>query len=113
MDEINVNDKLNLTQAQKNYLFQIIEKEVAKETMNLIEKLNKQIYSIDSKLTKQTNEIDKRLIDLNEKQKMLFDSTTALPDHGNYIIQPVLYENRVLTAATSADDDNESITDNY
>ncbi len=42
-----------------------------------------------------------------------FDSTTALPNHGNYIIQPVLYENRVLTAATSADDDNESIKLDY
>ena len=42
-----------------------------------------------------------------------FDSTSALPDHGNYIIQPILYENRVLTAATSGDNDNESIKLDY
>lgn len=42
-----------------------------------------------------------------------FDSTSVLPDHGNYIIQPILYENRVLTAPVSADNDNDAITLDY
>ena len=36
-----------------------------------------------------------------------------MPDHGNYIIQPILYENRVLTAPVSADNDNDAITLDY
>ena len=42
-----------------------------------------------------------------------FDSTQPLPDQGNYIIQPVLYENRVVTAAATADKDNEAIKAEY
>jgi hypothetical protein len=39
-----------------------------------------------------------------------YDSTTALPSKGNYIIQPVLSENKVLTAAPTAETNANPIT---
>lgn len=42
-----------------------------------------------------------------------FDSSVELPDKGNYIIQPVLYENMVMTAPATAEKEQNPITVEY
>ena len=42
-----------------------------------------------------------------------FDSTRPLPEKGNYIIQPVLYENMVMTAPATADKDQNPVVVDY
>ena len=42
-----------------------------------------------------------------------FDSTLPLPSHGNYVIQPVLYENMVMTAPSTADQEQNPVVVDY
>ena len=42
-----------------------------------------------------------------------YDATTTLPSRGNYIIQPVLSENKVVSAASSAETNSDPISIDY